>query len=46
LNGTGPGAYATALQHAVLAAIGFIVLAVAIGVHDLVRARRRRTVPV
>src|SRR4051794_2968527 len=41
LDGTGPAAYATALRHAVLAAIGFIVLAVAIGVHDLVRARRR-----
>jgi MFS family permease len=46
IAGTGPDAYATALRHAVLAAICFIVLAVAIGVHDLVRARRRATVRV
>jgi MFS family permease len=44
LSGTGPDAYATALRHAVLAAIFFVTLAVAIGVHDLVRARRRTTV--
>ena len=46
LSGTGPDAYATALRHAVIAAICFIVLAVAIGVHDLVRARRREPQPV
>jgi MFS family permease len=33
--------YAHALGHAVLAAICFVSLAVAVGVHDLVRARRR-----
>jgi EmrB/QacA subfamily drug resistance transporter len=44
LSGTGPDAYATALRHAVLAAVCFVTLAVAIGVHDLVRARRRTTV--
>jgi len=43
LSGTGPDAYATALQHAVLTAICFVALAVAIGVHDLVRAHRRTT---
>jgi EmrB/QacA subfamily drug resistance transporter len=41
IAGTGPDAYATGLRHAVLAAICFITLAVAIGVHDLVRSRRR-----
>jgi EmrB/QacA subfamily drug resistance transporter len=46
ISGTGPDAYATALRHAVIAAICFIVLAVAIGVHDLVRARRRELEPV
>ena len=40
--GAGSAAYAHALGHAVLAALCFIVLAVAIGVHDLVRARRRQ----
>ncbi|MBO0845456.1 MAG: MFS transporter [Nocardioides sp.] len=44
LRGTGPEAYATALRHAVVAAICFITLAVAIGVHDLLRARRRTLV--
>jgi EmrB/QacA subfamily drug resistance transporter len=46
LAGTGPDAYATALRNAVLAAICFIALAVAIGVHDLVRANRRERVMV
>jgi len=41
LVGTDADAYATALRHAVLAAICFIALSVAVGVHDLVRARRR-----
>jgi hypothetical protein len=41
LAGAGRASYARALQHAVIAAICFIVLAVAIGVQDLVRARRR-----
>jgi MFS family permease len=41
LTGTGHAAYATALQHAVIAAICFVALAVGIGVQDLVRARRR-----
>ncbi len=41
LTGPGHASYARALQHAVIAAICFITLAVAIGVHDLVRARRR-----
>jgi EmrB/QacA subfamily drug resistance transporter len=41
ITGTGPDAYATALRHAVVAAICFIALAVTIGVRDLVRARRR-----
>jgi hypothetical protein len=41
LTGTGHAAYATALRHAVLAAICFIALAVTIGVQDLLRARRR-----
>jgi len=42
LVGSGPDAYATALGHAVIAAICFVVLAIAIGVHDLARASRRR----
>ena len=33
--------YARALGHAVIAAICFVSIAVAIGVHDLVRTRRR-----
>jgi len=44
LVGTGPHAYATALRHAVVAAICFIALAVAIGLHDLIRANRRERV--
>ena len=43
LTGTGQDAYATALRNAVLAALCFVALAVAIGVHDLVRAHRRTT---
>ncbi len=41
LSGTGHAAYAHALRYAVLAGICFVTLAVAIGVHDLLRARRR-----
>ena len=41
LVGGGPAAYATALRHAVVAAICFVALAIAIGVHDLVRSRHR-----
>jgi EmrB/QacA subfamily drug resistance transporter len=41
LVGTGHASYARALQHAVFAAICFIVLAVAVGVIDLTHARRR-----
>jgi EmrB/QacA subfamily drug resistance transporter len=41
LTGPGHASYARALQHAVIAAICFITLAVAIGVQDLARARRR-----
>jgi MFS family permease len=41
VSGTGHTAYADALRNAVIAALCFIALAVAIGVHDLVRARRR-----
>jgi hypothetical protein len=46
LVGTGQATYETALRNAVLAALCFIVLAVAIGLHDLVRARRRERVSV
>jgi MFS family permease len=41
LTGSGADDYARALGHAVIAAICFVSVAVAIGVHDLVRARRR-----
>jgi EmrB/QacA subfamily drug resistance transporter len=41
LTGSGPAAYATALRHAVVAAICFVLLAIAIGLHDLFRSRRR-----
>jgi MFS family permease len=41
LTSTTVDGYARALGHAVLAAICFVSLAVAVGVHDLVRARRR-----
>jgi MFS family permease len=41
ITGTGPDAYATALRHAVFAALCFVTLAIVIGVHDLVRSRRR-----
>jgi EmrB/QacA subfamily drug resistance transporter len=43
LAGPGHASYARALQHAVFAGICFVALAVAIGVQDLVRARRRTT---
>jgi len=41
ISGTGHAAYSDALQNAVVAALCFVALAVAIGVQDLVRARRR-----
>ncbi len=41
LTGTSPEDYARALGNAVIAAICFVSIAVAIGVHDLVSARRR-----
>jgi EmrB/QacA subfamily drug resistance transporter len=41
LTGPGHASYARALQHAVIAGICFVTLAVGIGVLDLVRARRR-----
>jgi len=41
LTGPGHASYARALQHAVFAGICFVTLAVAIGVQDLARARRR-----
>jgi hypothetical protein len=41
LSSTTVEGYAHALGRAVLAAICFVGLAVAVGVHDLVRARRR-----
>jgi EmrB/QacA subfamily drug resistance transporter len=41
LTGTGHAAYSDALRNAVVVALCFVALAVAIGVHDLVRARRR-----
>ena len=41
LTGTSHASYSRALGHAVIAAICFVSLAIAIGVHDLVRARNR-----
>jgi phosphotransferase system glucose/maltose/N-acetylglucosamine-specific IIC component len=41
VSGTGHAAYSQALRHAVLAALCFVALAVAIGTQDLARARRR-----
>ena len=41
LDGNSVESYTRALGHAVIAAICFVSLAVAIGVHDLVRARHR-----
>ncbi len=41
LTGAGHAAYPDALRNAVVVALCFVVLAVAIGAHDLVRARRR-----
>jgi EmrB/QacA subfamily drug resistance transporter len=43
LTGSSPDDYARALGNAVIAAICFVSIAVAIGVHDLVRARRRES---
>ena len=43
LTGTSPDDYARALGNAVIAAICFVSIAVAIGVHDLVRERRRES---
>jgi MFS family permease len=42
LSGHGSTSYADALRNAVIAALCFIALAIAIGVHDLSRARRRQ----
>jgi EmrB/QacA subfamily drug resistance transporter len=42
LSGSGHAAYADALRNAVVAALVFVVIAVAIGVQDLLRARRRQ----
>jgi EmrB/QacA subfamily drug resistance transporter len=44
ISGTGHAAYAHALRTAVVVALCFVVLAVGIGVQDLVRARRRTLV--
>jgi MFS family permease len=44
LAGSGHAAYAVALRNAVTVALCFVALAVGIGVHDLVRARRRSAV--
>ena len=41
LTSTTPAGYAAALGHAVIAAICFVTLAVAVGVHDLISAHRR-----
>jgi EmrB/QacA subfamily drug resistance transporter len=43
LTGSSPDDYARALGNAVIAAICFVSIAVAIGVHDLVRERRRES---
>ncbi|HET9840375.1 MAG TPA: MFS transporter, partial [Nocardioides sp.] len=42
LTGSGSASYADALRNAVIAALCFIGLAIAVGVHDLTRARRRQ----
>jgi MFS family permease len=42
LTGSGSASYADALRNAVIAALCFISLAIAVGVHDLTRARRRQ----
>jgi MFS family permease len=44
LTGDSTASYSRALGHAVIAAICFVSIAVAIGVHDLVRTRRREQV--
>jgi hypothetical protein len=41
LSGTGHAAYSDALRNAVVVALFFVALAVAIGVNDLLRARQR-----
>jgi hypothetical protein len=41
VSGTGHAAYSHALRNAVIAALCFVALAVAIGAQDLMRARRR-----
>ena len=41
ISGSGHAAYSDALRNAVVAALCFVALAVAIGVQDLMRARRR-----
>jgi MFS family permease len=41
ISGSGHAAYSDALRNAVVAALVFVAIAVAIGVQDLVRARRR-----
>lgn len=40
IKGVGPTAYAHALRYAVVAALCFVAIAVALGIQDLVRARR------
>ncbi len=42
LTGSGSASYADALRNAVIAALCFIGLAIAVGVHDLTRARGRQ----
>jgi MFS family permease len=42
LTNNSVGSYSRALGHAVIAAICFVSIAVAIGMHDLIRERRRR----
>jgi EmrB/QacA subfamily drug resistance transporter len=42
VSGTGHAAYSHALRNAVIAALCFVALAVAIGAQDLMRARRRK----
>ncbi len=41
ISGSGRAAYSDALRNAVVAALVFVALAVAIGLQDLLRARRR-----
>jgi EmrB/QacA subfamily drug resistance transporter len=44
VSGTGHAAYSDALRNAVIAALCFVALAVAFGLQDLLRARRRSSV--